>query len=110
MHGLRIAGEAPLREHRTTDTNHAYPRFADLVEDLKVGRPDQAWVADITHVRLKQDFIYLAVIINVFTRKVQGRHLGRSLEQGLTLTAPSRALEQGRPEVQHPDQGVQYAA
>jgi putative transposase len=110
MHELGIAGEAPRRVPRTTDSNHAYPRFANLVEDLKVERPDQVWVADITYIRLKEDFVYLAVIMDIFTRKIRGWHLGRSLEQELTLTALGRALERGRPEVHHSDQGVQYAA
>jgi transposase InsO family protein len=110
MHELGIAGEAPQRKPRTTDSNHAYPRFANLVEDLKVERPDQVWVADITYIRLKEDFVYLAVIMDIFTRKIRGWHLGRSLEQDLTLTALGRALEQGRPEIHHSDQGVQYAA
>ena len=110
MHELGIAGEAPRRVPRTTDSDHAYPRFANLVEGLEVERPDQVWVADITYVRLKEEFIYLAVIMDVFTRTIRGWHLGRSLEQELTLTALRRALEQGRPEVHHSDQGVQYAA
>jgi transposase InsO family protein len=110
MHELGIAGEAPRRVPRTTDSDHAYPRFANLVEGLEVERPDQVWVADITYVRLKEEFIYLAVIMDVFTRTIRGWHLGRGLEQELTLTALGRALEQGRPEVHHSDQGVQYAA
>jgi putative transposase len=110
MHELGIAGEAPRRVPRTTDSNHAYPRFANLVEGLEVERPDQVWVADITYVRLKEEFVYLAVIMDVFTRTIRGWHLGRSLEQELTLTALRRAMEQGRPEVHHSDQGVQYAA
>jgi putative transposase len=110
MHELGIAGEAPRRVPRTTDSDHACPRFANLVEGPEVGRPDQVWVADITYVRLKEEFVHLAVIMDVFTRKIRGWHSGRSLEQELTLTAQRRALEQGRPEVHHSDQGVQYAA
>ncbi len=110
MHELGIAGEAPRRVPRTTDSDHAYPRFANLVEGLEVERPDQVWVADITYVRLREEFIYLAVIMDVFTRTIRGWHLGRGLEQELTLTALGRALEQGRPEVDPSDQGVQYAA
>jgi putative transposase len=110
MHELGIAGEAPRRVPRTTDSDHGYPRFANLVEGLEVGRPDEVWVADITYVRLKEEFIYLAVIMDVFTRTIRGWHLGRSLEQELTLTALRRALEHGRPKIHHSDQGVQYAA
>jgi len=55
MHELGIAGEAPKRQPRTTDSNHAYPRFPNLVEDLKVTRPEQVWVADITYIRAAND-------------------------------------------------------
>jgi transposase InsO family protein len=110
MHELGICGEAPKRRPRTTDSNHAYPRFPNLVEGLAVTRPDQVWVADITSIRLRKEFIYLSVIMDVFTRCIRGWHLDRSLEQGLTLTSLSRALEQGCPEIHHSDQGVQYAA
>jgi transposase InsO family protein len=75
-----------------------------------VGRPDQVWVADITYIRLMNEFIYLSVIMDVFTRCIRGWHLGRSLEQELTLTSLEVALERGRPEIHHSDQGVQYAA
>ena len=73
-------------------------------------RPDQVWVGDITYVRLRRDFVYLAVLMDVFTRLIRGWHLGRSLDGVLTLTALDRALARHRPEVHHSDQGVQYAA
>jgi transposase InsO family protein len=110
MHELGIAGDAPRRKPRTTDSNHAYPRFPNLVEGLEVKRPDQVWVADITYIRLRKEFVYLAVIMDVFTRCIRGWHLGRSLEPELTLTSLERALEGGCPEIHHSDQGVQYAA
>ena len=110
MHELGICGEAPKRTPRTTDSSHPYPRFANLVEGLEATRPDQVWVADITYVRLRKEFVYLSVLMDVFTRCIRGWHLGRGLEQELTLTALERAFEQGRPEIHHSDQGVQYAA
>jgi putative transposase len=72
--------------------------------------PEQVWVTDITHIRLRKEFVYLAVLLDVFTRGIRGWHLGRGLEQELTLTALRRAYERGRPEVHHSDQGVQSAA
>jgi len=75
-----------------------------------VTRPDQVWVSDITYIRLKKEFIYLAVLMDVFTRSIRGWNLGRSLEQELTLTALRRATGSSRPEIHHSDQGVQYAA
>jgi putative transposase len=110
MHELGICGEAPQRRPRTTDSSHPYPRFPNLVEGLEVTRPDQVWVADITYIKLRKEFIYLSVIMDVFTRCIRGWHLGRSLEQELTLTSLSRALERGCPAIHHSDQGVQYAA
>jgi putative transposase len=110
MHELGICGEAPRREPRTTDSDHAYPRFPNLVEGLEAEHPDQVWVADITYIRLRKEFVYLSVIMDVFTRCIRGWHLGRSLEQELTLTALEGAFERGCPEIHHSDQGVQYAA
>jgi putative transposase len=110
MAALGIQGKAPPRRVRTTDSNHAFPRYPNLVEGLEVVRPDQVWVADITYVRLRSEFVYLAVVMDVFTRCVRGWGLGRSLDQGLTLGALGRALRGRRPEVHHSDQGVQYAA
>jgi putative transposase len=110
MHEMGICGEAPEKRVRTTDSDHPFPRYPNLVEDLEVVRPDQVWVADITYIRLKKEFVYLAVLMDVFTRSIRGWHLGRSLEQELTITALRRALERGRPEIHHSDQGVQYAA
>jgi putative transposase len=110
MHELGICGEAPRRKPRTTDSDHPYPRFPNLVEGLEAKHPDQVWVADITYIRLRKEFVYLSVIMDVFTRGIRGWHLGRSLEQELTLTALERAFERGCPEIHHSDQGVQYAA
>jgi putative transposase len=104
-----IQGLLPVRWRRTTDSNHAFPRYANLVEGLEVVRPDQVWVADITYIRLKQEFVYLAVIMDVFTRLIRGWHLGRGLDASLTLAALDRALATRQPEIHHSDQGVQYA-
>ena len=110
MHELGICGEAPRRTPRTTDSGHSYPRFPNLVEGLEAKRPEQVWVADITYIRLRNEFVYLSVLMDVFTRCIRGWHLGRSLEQELTLAALNRAFEHGCPEIHHSDQGVQYAA
>ena len=110
MAGLGIQGQAPVRRKRTTDSNHAFPRYPNLVEGLEVVRPEQVWVADITYIRLRHGFVYLAVIMDVFTRSIRGWHLSRALDQELTLGALGMALRGGAPEVHHSDQGVQYAA
>ena len=110
MNELGIHGAKPTRRTRTTDSNHAFPRYPNLVADLQITRPDQVWVADITYIRLRKEFVYLAVLMDVFTRCLRGWHLGRSLDQGLTLAALERALLVATPQVHHSDQGVQYAA
>jgi transposase InsO family protein len=98
------------RGQRTTNSQHDGPRFPNLVLGLEVVRPDQVWVADITYVRLRAAFVYLAVLMDVFTRCIRGWGLGRELDHGLTEAALVRALAQRRPEIHHSDQGVQYAA
>jgi putative transposase len=110
MNELGISGVPPTRTTRTTNSNHAFPRYPNLVADLQITRPDQVWVADITYIRLRKEFVYLAVLMDVFTRCLRGWHLGRNLDQGLTLAALERALLVATPQVHHSDQGVQYAA
>jgi putative transposase len=110
MNELGIHGARPTRTTRTTNSNHAFPRYPNLVADLQITRPDQVWVADITYIRLRHEFVYLAVLMDVFTRCLRGWHLSRSLDQGLTLAALERALVVAVPKVHHSDQGVQYAA
>jgi putative transposase len=97
------------RKTRTTNSQHDFPRYPNLVAALVPSRPDEVWVADITYIRLSRDFVYLAVIMDVFTRAVRGWHLSRSLDRQLTLTALRRALTDYAPQVHHSDQGWQYA-
>jgi putative transposase len=110
MDELGINGAPPKPTRRTTNSKHPFPRYPNLVENLEIIRPDQLWVADITYIRLRRDFVYLAVLMDVFTRTIRGWHLGRDLDQGLTLAALERALVVAVPEIHHSDQGVQYAA
>jgi transposase InsO family protein len=97
------------RKTRTTNSQHDFPRYPNRVADLQPSRPDEVWVADITYVRLARDFVYLAVLMDVFTRCVRGWHLSRSLDRDLTLTALRQALTERVPQLHHSDQGVQYA-
>jgi putative transposase len=110
MQEMGLHAKRPERKRRTTHSEHAFPRFANLVRELPVVRPEQVWCADITYVRLHREFVYLAVIMDVFTRSIRGWHLSRNLDQQLTLTALQKALNQCTPEIHHSDQGVQYAA
>jgi len=110
MDELGIHGTPPTRTKRTTNSKHAFPRYPNLVKDLEITRPNQVWVADITYIRLRREFVYLAILMDVFTRTIRGWHLGRDLDQGLTLAALERALLVAVPEIHHSDQGLQYAA
>lgn len=95
----------------TTNSRHEWPRYPNLLKNLVIGRPNQAWVADITYIRLGRRFIYLAIILDAFTRALRGWHLSRSLDKALTITALKKALSRHpAPEIHHSDQGSQYAA
>lgn len=95
---------------RTTNSDHPYPRYPNRVKDLLVSYPDQVWVCDITFIRLGTQFVYLAIVLDVYTRAVRGWSLSRSLDQELTLEALRMALTDRVPQIHHSDQGVQYAA
>jgi transposase InsO family protein len=110
MRELGLVGKRPVKRKRTTNSNHGFKRYPNRVINLAIERPDQVWVADLTYIRLQQEFVYLAVVMDVFTRSIRGWHLARSMDQRLTLTALSKGLEKGQPEIHHSDQGVQYAA
>jgi transposase InsO family protein len=110
MRDLGLAAEPPPRRVRTTDSSHAFPRHPNLVADQAVTRPNHVWVADITYVRVRTEFVYLAVLLDVFTRRIRGWHPDRSLEGSLTLRGLDRALRRGTPAIHHSDQGVPYAA
>ena len=98
------------KRYRTTNSEHPYPRYPNLLEGLEIVRPEQVWVSDITYIRFKGDFIFLAVIMDVYTRAIRGWNLSRSLDGSLTLTALHQALQDRVPEIHHSDQGIQYAA
>ena len=94
----------------TTDSAHALPVYPNLAGAMTLTDLDQLWVADITYIRLRAEFVYLAVILDAFSRRVMGWALGRTLEDTLTLRALRLALEQRRPApglVHHSDRGVQ---
>jgi putative transposase len=107
---MDLQAKKVVRKRRTTNSEHSFPRYPNLTESLMVERPDHVWVADITYVHLRHGFVYLAVLMDVFTRAIRGWHLDRSLDQSLTLTALQNALQSHCPEIHHSDQGLQYAA
>ena len=82
--------------------------WRNRLENLQVSRQDQVWVADITYVRLKGRFIYVCLLMDVFTRMIRAWQLSQHLSQSLTLTPLKAALYHSVPEIHHSDQGVQY--
>jgi len=97
----------------TTDSNHGRPVYPNLAAKLELNRIDQLWVADITYIRLETEFIYLAVVIDAYSRRVIGWALDRTIEDELTFAALGMALEQRQPAkglVHHSDRGSQYTS
>ena len=98
---------------RTTNSDHGFSVYPNLAAKLTVNSLDQLWVSDITYIRLANEFVYLAVVLDAFSRRVIGWHLSRRLDAGLTVAALQMALEARNPKVglvHHSDRGVQYAA
>ncbi len=100
---------------KTTDSEHNLPVYPNLARDLVVTGINQLWAADITYIRLVREFVYLAVIIDVFSRKCIGWKLGRDIDAKLALAALDMALEDRKDIgisnlIHHSDQGVQYAS
>jgi transposase InsO family protein len=99
----------------TTDSNHDLPTYQNIAKHLDVTGLNQLWVADITYVQLVNEFVYLAVILDVFSRRCIGWNLSRNLDSQLTMGALKMALRRRRNcdltgLVHHSDQGVQYAS
>jgi transposase InsO family protein len=97
----------------TTQSAHPFHRYLNVAKDLIVTTINQLWVADITYIRILTGFVYLAVILDVYSRKVVGYALAKTLEDDLTLAALLMAIETRHPPagcVHHSDQGVQYAS
>jgi putative transposase len=97
----------------TTDSDHDQPIFPDLAKTVALDGPDQLWVADITYVTVVGGFVYVAVIMDAWSRLVVGYAISRSIDARLALAALSVAIEKRQPPpgcVHHSDRGSQYAA
>jgi transposase InsO family protein len=102
----------PKRFTVTTNSNHKLEIYLNLAARMKLTGINQLWVADITYIRLKAEFVYLAVILDGFSRKVVGWALDRTLAMRLTVGALELAIESRQPSpglVHHSDRGLQYA-
>jgi putative transposase len=97
----------------TTNSNHNRPIFPDLAKDVTPSGPDQVWVADLTYIRILTGFVYLAVILDAWSRRVVGWAISRKIDGELVLAALQAALATRKPPpgcIHHSDRGSQYAS
>jgi putative transposase len=113
---MREEALTPRRVRRfmtTTDSDHKEPVYPNLAGDVLPTGPDQLWVADLTYIRLLKEFVFLAVLLDAWSRKVVGYAVSRYLDARLTLAALEAAVASRRPApglIHHSDRGSQYAA
>ena len=109
-----LEGRRPRRYRRTTDSGHSLPVVPNRLErKFEVACPNRVWVGDITYLQTAEGSLYLAVLLDLFSRRVVGWALSPSLERGLALEALARALSSRRPPaglIHHSDRGSQYAS
>jgi putative transposase len=113
---MRAHDLQPRRRRRfvaTTDSDHNSPIFPDRAKGMVVDAPNQLWVADLTYIAIATGFVYLAAILDAWSRRVVGYAISRSLDARLTLAALKAALRTRRPPagcMHHSDRGAQYAS
>lgn len=103
----------PRRGVRTTNSHHGLPTYPNLVPTVRLNGLNQLWVADLTYIRLAREFVYLAVVLDAYSRRCIGWAVDRTLEATLAVTALNQALATrpvGPSLIHHSDQGVQYAS
>ena len=101
----------PAQYPHTTQSYHNLPVFGNAIKELEVTGPNQVWVSDITYLRTREDFVYLSLITDKYSRKIVGWHAGESLEAIGCVRALERALTElpaGCKPIHHSDQGSQY--
>lgn len=124
-HGISIGRDsffALLKKHHllvkrrkryavTTDSNHPYKKWSDMVKDLPIQAPEQVWVSDITYLRTTGNFIYLSLITDAYSRKIVGYHLSQNLKVQGCLISLNKAMSTrttNNPLIHHSDRGIQY--
>ena len=116
---LRLMRESDLlcrvkrKRVKTTNSQHRFPRYPNLVKGTTIRCLNQVWLADITYIRIRTGFVYLAAILDAFSRKVIGYAVSSALDTALTLQALRVAIAERKPSpgvIHHSDQGVQYAS
>ena len=115
---LRVMQKYDLFRHikrrfiKTTDSEHGYPVYPNLLKGVEVTDVNQVWVADITYIRILTGFVFLAVVLDVFSRRIVGWAIAKRIDHRLTVEALRMALSTRNPRaglIHHSDQGVQYA-
>jgi putative transposase len=112
MHKYDLFRQIKRRFIRTTDSEHGYPVYPNLLKGVEVTDVNQVWVADITYIRILTGFVFLAVLLDVFSRRIVGWGIAKRIDHRLTLEALRMALRTRTPRaglIHHSDQGVQYA-
>ena len=116
---LRIMRESDVlcrvkrRWVRTTDSRHGFRRYPNMVKGMAITHLNQVWLSDITYIRIRTGFVYLAAILDAFSRRVIGYAISLGLDTALTLEALRMAIAERQPGVgviHHSDQGIQYAS
>lgn len=95
----------------TTDSNHRYTVYPNLLPEMTLDNVNQVWASDITYIRITNGFVFLAVILDLYSRKVIGWSLSKKIDRTLTLNALRMAIQRRRPPqgvIHHSDRGVQY--
>jgi transposase InsO family protein len=98
---------------KTTDSKHGFPRYLNLIKKMLISHLNQVWLTDITYIRIRTGFVYLAAILDAYSRRVIGYAISTSLDTALTLEALRMAVAGRKPGpgvIHHSDQGVQYAS
>lgn len=111
LRGAELLVKAKARTQRTTQSRHSLPVFRNLVKGRELGGPNEVWVSDLTYVRTEEGFVYAAVIMDAWSRKVVGMNVGDSLESIGCQKALEEALEglpAGKHPIHHSDRGCQY--
>jgi len=116
---LRLMRESDLlcqvkrKRVKTTNSNHCLPVYPNLIKDMVITRLNQVWIADITYIRIQTGFVYLAAILDAYSRRAIGYAISGSIDTALTLKALRMAVNNRHPAlgiIHHSDQGVQYAS
>lgn len=106
-HGMLI--KRTKRYFKTTDSNHVYHKYPNLLKERKVTAPMQVWVSDITYVKMGGKHAYLSLITDLYSKKIVGAIMAPNLEASHTIKALKQAIErEGAPEMHHSDRGIQY--